>query len=58
MVSFGSGAGSDGFIFKVTDRIDHVRDKAPKLQEMLQRHRIHLNYAEYAKFHEKIIMNS
>jgi hydroxymethylglutaryl-CoA synthase len=58
MVSFGSGAGSDGFIFKVTDRIDHVRDKAPKFQEMLQRHRIHLNYAEYAKYREKIIMNS
>lgn len=58
MISFGSGAGSDGFIFKMTDRIDEVRDKAPKLQDMLQGHKIHLNYAEYAKFRGKIIMNS
>ena len=58
MISFGSGAGSDGFVFKVTDLIDEVRDKAPKLQDMLQGHKIYLNYAEYAKYRGKIIMNS
>ncbi len=58
MISFGSGAGSDGFVFTVTDQIDEVRDKAPKFQEMLQDHKIYLNYAEYAKYRGKIIMNS
>lgn len=57
LVSFGSGAGSDAFIFKVTDRIDAVRNLAPTVQDMLQKHRIHLNYAQYAKYREKIIMN-
>lgn len=58
MVSFGSGAGSDGFIFQVTDLIEKVRPKAPKLTDMLHGHKIYLNYAEYAKYRGKIIMNS
>ena len=56
LVSFGSGAGSDAFIFKVTDRIDEVRDKAEKVKDMLENNRIYLNYGEYAKFRGKIIM--
>lgn len=58
MVSFGSGAGSDGFVFKVTDQIEAVRDKAPTFQELIQKDKIYLNYAEYAKYRGKIIMNS
>ena len=57
MVSFGSGAGSDGFVFKVTERIKEVQDKAPKLREMLDENKIYLDYGEYAKFREKIILN-
>ncbi len=57
LVSFGSGAGSDAFVFKVTDRIDEVRDKAIKVKELLENDRIYLNYGQYAKFREKIIMN-
>ncbi len=57
LVSFGSGAGSDGFIFRVTDRINAVRDKAEKLRDMLEGHRIYLDYGQYAKFRGKIIMN-
>jgi len=30
MVSYGSGAGSDAFIFRATDRLPQVRDAAPK----------------------------
>ncbi|RKX69120.1 hydroxymethylglutaryl-CoA synthase [candidate division WOR-3 bacterium] len=56
LVSFGSGAGSDGFIFRLTDRIDEVRDLAPKVKEMLDRKR-YVNYATYAKIREKIILN-
>ncbi|GBD86359.1 3-oxoacyl-[acyl-carrier-protein] synthase 3 [bacterium BMS3Abin03] len=57
MVSFGSGAGSDGFVFKVTDKIVDVQDKAPKLRDMLDNNKIYLDYGEYAKFREKIILN-
>jgi hydroxymethylglutaryl-CoA synthase len=57
LVSFGSGAGSDAFIFKVTERIDDVRDKAEKVKDMLENNRIYLDYGEYAKYRGKIIMN-
>ncbi|UCG30514.1 MAG: hydroxymethylglutaryl-CoA synthase [candidate division WOR-3 bacterium] len=57
LVSFGSGAGSDAFVFKVTERIDEVRDKAEKVRDMLETNRIYLDYGQYAKFRGKIIMN-
>ncbi len=57
MVSFGSGAGSDGFIFKVTDKIKDVQNKAVKLRDMLDNNKIYLDYGEYAKFRGKIILN-
>jgi len=57
MVSFGSGAGSDGFILRVTDEIAGVQDRAPKVREMLDQDKIHLNYGEYAKFRRKIKLN-
>lgn len=56
MVSFGSGAGSDGFIFRVTERIEEVRDKAPKFWDMLNNNKIYLDYGLYAKFRGKIIL--
>jgi hydroxymethylglutaryl-CoA synthase len=57
MVSFGSGAGSDGFIFQVTDEINNVRNLAPKLRDMLDKDKIYLDYGHYAKFRKKIILN-
>ena len=57
MVSFGSGAGSDGFIFRVTDEINKVRDRAPKVRQMLDGNKVYLNYGEYAKFRRKIKLN-
>jgi len=57
LVSFGSGAGSDAFVFRVTDRINEVRDKADKLKDMLEGERFYLDYGEYAKYRGKIIMN-
>jgi len=57
MVSFGSGAGSDGFIFQVTDEIENVRNLAPKLRDMLDNDKIYLDYGQYAKFRKKIILN-
>ncbi|MFQ6037654.1 MAG: hydroxymethylglutaryl-CoA synthase [Candidatus Aminicenantales bacterium] len=54
IVSYGSGAGSDAFIFEVTERIDEVRDLAPKTRELLENNIRYLEYGEYAKFRQKI----
>jgi len=54
MVSYGSGAGSDGFILTVTDRIEEVRDKAIKTRDQLDNNQIYLDYGSYAKFRKKI----
>ncbi|MFQ5722694.1 MAG: hydroxymethylglutaryl-CoA synthase [Candidatus Aminicenantales bacterium] len=54
IVSFGSGAGSDAFIFEVTDRIEEVRDLAPKTRELLEKNRNYLSYGQYAKYRQKI----
>jgi len=57
LVSFGSGAGSDAFVFNVTERINEVRDKAEKVKDLLEKNRIYVDYGQYAKFRGKIIMN-
>jgi hydroxymethylglutaryl-CoA synthase len=55
MVSYGSGAGSDGFIWKVTDKINEVRERAIKTREMLDSpRRKYLDYGTYAKYRGKI----
>jgi hydroxymethylglutaryl-CoA synthase len=57
MVSYGSGAGSDGFIFKVTDRIKEVQDLCPKTRPQLDENKIYVDYGTYAKFRKKILKN-
>ncbi len=57
MVSFGSGAGSDAFIFKVRDRINEVRDMVPKLWDLIRGKKFYLTYGQYAKFRGKIHLN-
>lgn len=54
IVSYGSGAGSDAFIFTVTPRIDEVRDLAPKTRDLIEKNRQYLDYGTYAKFRRKI----
>lgn len=55
MVSYGSGAGSDGFVWKVTEQIKEVRDKAIKTRTMLETdRRKYLDYGTYSKFRGKI----
>ena len=57
MVSFGSGAGSDAFIFTVMDRIIEVQELAPKTRYQLDENKIYLDYGRYAKFRGKILRN-
>ncbi|MFW6131436.1 MAG: hydroxymethylglutaryl-CoA synthase [Candidatus Aminicenantaceae bacterium] len=54
IVSYGSGAGSDAFIFEVTERIGRVRNLAPKTTEILESNIRYLEYGEYAKYRHKI----
>ena len=54
MVSYGSGAGSDGFIWRVTDHIVGVQDAAPQTRAQLEDRPIYLDYGTYAKFRGKI----
>lgn len=55
MTSFGSGAGSDAFVFRVTDRIEELRERAPKVEDFLISKK-YLDYAAYAKHQRKIRM--
>jgi hydroxymethylglutaryl-CoA synthase len=55
MVSYGSGAGSDAFIFTVTRRIEDMRDKAEKTREMLDSGKNYLDYGTYCKYRGKIL---
>ncbi len=55
LVSYGSGAGSDTFIFRTTDRLPEVRDMAPLVRKQLDEHKMYLEYGSYAKHRRKII---
>lgn len=57
MISYGSGAGSDSFIFTVTEEIDRVRDLAPLLTTYLDKNKTYIDYGTYMKFRRKIRKN-
>ena len=57
MVSYGSGAGSDAFVWKVTDRIKEARDKAVHTATLLDKNHIYVDYGTYAKYRHKILKN-
>ena len=54
MCSYGSGAGSDAFVYTVTERITSVQDLAPKTRWMLDENIMYVEYGEYAKLRRKI----
>ncbi len=54
MCSYGSGSGSDGFIFRVTEAITEVQKAAPQTREQLENNPIYIDYGTYAKFRGKI----
>jgi hydroxymethylglutaryl-CoA synthase len=57
MCSYGSGAGSDAFIWKVTKRIDEVRDLAVRTHKLLDENLTYVEYGTYAKYRRKILKN-
>jgi len=55
LVSYGSGSGSDAFIFRTTQRLLEIRDLAPRTRKQLDEHKIYIEYGQYAKFRRKIL---
>ncbi|NLL95131.1 MAG: hydroxymethylglutaryl-CoA synthase [Thermoplasmatales archaeon] len=56
VVAYGSGAGSDAFDITVTDGIlEYDRDAAPTVSKLIE-DPVYLDYASYAKFKGKIVM--
>lgn len=49
MISYGSGAGSDAFDLRVTDRILEVRDRAPRTRDYISRRTV-IDYATYCRY--------
>ncbi len=53
MTSYGSGAGSDSFVFTATEKLLGRRDKAPKTESYLAR-KNYIDYGTYARLRGKL----
>ncbi|HHY55861.1 MAG TPA: hydroxymethylglutaryl-CoA synthase [Chloroflexi bacterium] len=53
MVSYGSGAGSDAFDLRVTDRIVEAQQRAPTTRAYIRR-RVQIDYAQYVRMRKKL----
>ncbi len=53
MTSYGSGAGSDSFVFRTTERLDAVRKDAPSVEDYIK-NKEYISYAQYAKIKGKL----
>jgi len=56
MVSYGSGAGSDAFDMRTTERLPEVRGLAPSTEDYIAR-RTEIDYATYTRFRDKLKMS-
>jgi hydroxymethylglutaryl-CoA synthase len=54
LTSFGSGAGSDAFVWEVTDKIDDRRNRAPSVDDYIKR-RKEIDYALYTRYRGKLL---
>lgn len=55
VVSFGSGAGSDGFVWEVTESIKARRNKAPLVSDYIRR-RTEIDYGLYVRYRGKLMV--
>ncbi len=53
MISYGSGAGSDAIVMRVTDQIVDRQNRAPKTEDYISR-RSEIDYAVYSRFRGKL----
>lgn len=58
MCSYGSGSGSDSFVWKATDRLKEVQDLTVKTAKLLDENLTYVEYGTYAKFRRKIRKNA
>lgn len=56
LVSFGSGAGSDCFSYRVTDQLAERRDRARRTAWYISRRQV-IDYAVYARYRNKLVMS-
>jgi len=57
ITSFGSGAASDSFVLKATDRLPEIQNLAPKVRDQLADRRLYLDYGKYVAYRGKIRVN-
>ena len=57
ITSFGSGAGSDSFVFQATDLLPAAQKKARTVRSLIDDNKHYLTYGQYAAMREKIRMN-
>lgn len=55
LVSFGSGAGSDAFVWEATAALPERRGRAPLLRDYIQR-RVEIDYALYTRYRHKLLV--
>jgi hydroxymethylglutaryl-CoA synthase len=53
VVSYGSGAGSDAFHIRITERITEIQKRAPLTADYIRR-RVLIDYAQYARMRGKL----
>ncbi len=58
MVSYGSGSGSDGFVYTATEHLPAVQKAAPNTRPQLDENKVYVEYGTYAKFRGKILRNA
>jgi len=54
VVTFGSGAGADAFSIVVQDAIKRKRDLAPKVEDLINKRKVYVDYGVYARLWNKI----
>jgi len=57
MISYGSGAGSDGFVLKATKVLEEIQNTEVHTRFLLDYNKRYLNYGQYCNYRGKIIMN-
>ncbi len=55
MVSFGSGAGSDAFVWEVTEKLEERKGKAPLVSDYIER-RVEIDYGLYTRYRGKLML--
>jgi hydroxymethylglutaryl-CoA synthase len=58
MVSYGSGSGSDGFVYTATEHLPAVQKAAANTRPQLDENKVYVDYGTYAKFRGKILKNA